>query len=147
MALHGVVEMTDDVALVAGFTPEWALVLEYPGITADPEPYYTGRYLDGVEVMLIRPQASGRGHQASDLRLQGRGIQATGSSDYRPPAVPAVLRAPVTPCEVCFVLFLQTPVYRLPTSPALRLRAVSPGRLRDIPGSAPRLHFSRVASR
>jgi len=43
----GVVEMTDDVALGAGFTPEWALVLEDPGITADPEPCYTGRYLDG----------------------------------------------------------------------------------------------------
>ena len=39
--------MTADIALVAGFTPEWALVLEDPGITADPEPYYTGRYLDG----------------------------------------------------------------------------------------------------
>ena len=35
------------IALGAGFTPEWALVLEDPGITADPEPYYTGRYLDG----------------------------------------------------------------------------------------------------
>ncbi len=43
----GVVEMTDDVALGAGFTPEWVLVLEDPGITANPEPYYTGRYLDG----------------------------------------------------------------------------------------------------
>lgn len=48
----GVVEMTDDVALLAWSVPEWALVLEDPGITADPEPDYTGRYLDGVEVTL-----------------------------------------------------------------------------------------------
>ncbi|NLV40484.1 MAG: hypothetical protein GXY15_04560, partial [Candidatus Hydrogenedentes bacterium] len=52
LVVDGVVEMTDDIALVAGFTPEWALVLEDPGIAAVPEPYYTGRYLDGVEVVL-----------------------------------------------------------------------------------------------
>jgi len=51
--------MTDDVALGAGFTPEWALVLEDPGITADPEPYYTGRYLDGVEVTLTATPPEG----------------------------------------------------------------------------------------
>ena len=75
MALHGVVEMTDDVALVAGFTPEWALVLEDPGITADPEPYYTGRYLDGVEVTLIRPQTSGIRLQEEGFRLQTSGFR------------------------------------------------------------------------
>jgi len=55
----GVVEMTDDIALVAGFTPEWALVLEDPGITADPEPYYTGRYLDGGKVTLTATPPEG----------------------------------------------------------------------------------------
>jgi len=59
LVVDGVVEMTDDIALVAGFTPEWALVLEDPGITADPEPYYTGRYLDGVEVMLTATPPEG----------------------------------------------------------------------------------------
>lgn len=52
LVVDGVVEMTEDVALGAGFTPEWVLVLEDPGITVDPEPYYTGRYLDGGKVTL-----------------------------------------------------------------------------------------------
>ena len=78
LVVDGVVEMTDDVALGAGFTPEWALVLEDPGITADPEPYYTGRYLDGGKGTLIRLQAS-------DLRLQEE-IFRQQASDYRPQA-------------------------------------------------------------
>jgi hypothetical protein len=86
LVVDGAVEMTDDVALGAGFTPDWALVLEDPGITAYPEPYYTGRYLDGGKVTLtatppegdfrlqeegIRLQASGFRKRASDYRLQG----------------------------------------------------------------------------
>jgi hypothetical protein len=78
--VDGVVEMTDDVALGAGFTPEWALVLEDPGITADPEPYYTGRYLDGGKGTLIRPQTSGIRLQEEGFRQQASGyrLQATG---------------------------------------------------------------------
>ena len=59
LVVDGVVEMTEVVALVAGFTPEWALVLEDPGITADPEPYYTGRYLDGGKVTLTATPPEG----------------------------------------------------------------------------------------
>ena len=75
--------MTEDIALVAGFTPEWALVLEDPGITADPEPYYTGRYLDGGKVTLTATPPEGGfrlQEEASGYRLQatGRGLQTTG---------------------------------------------------------------------
>lgn len=90
LVADGSVEMTDDFALVAGFTPEWVLVLEDPGITADPEPYYTGRYLDGGKVTLtatppegghrlqasgFRPQASGRELQTLGSRLQEEGFR------------------------------------------------------------------------
>lgn len=82
--------LPNEIILEAGFTSEWALVVEDPGITADPEPHFTGRYLDGGKGTLIRPQTSGirlqeEGLQASDLRLQEE-IFRQQASDYRPPA-------------------------------------------------------------
>ena len=54
-------------------------MVEDPGITAVPEPYYTGRYLDGVEVTLIRPQTSGIRLQEEGYRLQASGFREAGS--------------------------------------------------------------------
>ena len=112
--------------MLAGFTPEWALVLEDPGITAVPDPYFTGRYLDGGKVTLtavpleggFRLQTSGFRKRESDFRPQASGSRKR-ASDYRRfrKKVPAVLRALVTPCEARLFLFLQTPDFRLAKSP------------------------------
>ena len=56
------------------FTPEWVLVLGDPGITADSEPHYTGRYLDGGEGH-AHGNDTGERLQASDFRLQEEGVR------------------------------------------------------------------------